>query len=251
MQRGETACAQCGLVVSESEVDTGPEWRVFDKEERERAAPLKLVVKTDIEARPEHGERWRRLAKLNKRALHRREWKLAAVGAELRRVKECAGVPQAVAEEAELLLKRYLDVLARIPPEAAAVALLWVAAKAAGAPRPLEDFLVCSRAEERRVRRAVWRLVEAAGPGRRLSIEDYVKVLAARAGVPASVVKRAVEILEKKRRLLAGKNPWVWAAAALWLASLESSVVFFASMLADAAGVSLQSLVTAAERLRT
>jgi len=250
-QRGEVACARCGLVVAVSAVDTGPEWRVFDEEERERvrAAPLKLVIKTDMDVRPEHGERWRRLAKMNQKALHGREWRLVEVGAELKRIKGCAGLPQHVVKAAEELARRHLEALRGFPPEAVAAAALWVAAKALGEPRPLEDVLVCCKTEEK-VRRAAWRLMEAARPGR-MSIEDYVKVLAARAGVPAPVVKRAVEILEKKRRLLAGKNPWVWAAAALWLASLESSVVFFASMLADAAGVSLQSLVTAAERLRT
>ncbi len=47
-------CAQCGLVVAESAVDVGPEWRVFDEKRRVRAAPLKLVVKTDMAVRPEH-----------------------------------------------------------------------------------------------------------------------------------------------------------------------------------------------------
>jgi uncharacterized Zn finger protein (UPF0148 family) len=59
MQRGEVVCAQCGLVVAESTVDVGPEWRVFNEREkrRVRAAPLKLVVKTDMAVRPEHGAR--------------------------------------------------------------------------------------------------------------------------------------------------------------------------------------------------
>jgi transcription initiation factor TFIIB len=29
-ERGEVVCAQCGLVVAEAAVDTGPERRVFD-----------------------------------------------------------------------------------------------------------------------------------------------------------------------------------------------------------------------------
>jgi transcription initiation factor TFIIIB Brf1 subunit/transcription initiation factor TFIIB len=71
------------------------------------------------------------------------------------------------------------------------------------------------------VRRVAWRLKEAVKLGRRPSIEDYVKTLAARVNLPAPVVKSAVELLEKTRRLLFGKNPWVSAAAALWLASLK------------------------------
>jgi transcription initiation factor TFIIB len=221
LQRGEVVCAQCGLVVAESAVDTGPEWRSFDKEKRVRTAPLKLVVKTDMAVRPEHGVQWRRLARFHRETLHGRERRLAAIGGELKRVRECAGLPQRVVEEAEALVKRFFEVVAGFPPEVVAVAVLWTAAKAAGAPRPLEDFLKCSKAEERRVRRAAWRLKEGMKLGRRPSLEDYVGTLAARVNLPAPVVKAAVDILERNRRVLAGKNPWVSAAAALWLASFK------------------------------
>jgi transcription initiation factor TFIIB len=151
LQRGEVVCAQCGLVVAESTVDVGPEWRVNEWEKRRvRAAPL--VVKTDMAVRPEHGVQWRRLARLHKETLHGYERRLAEIGGEIRRVKECAGLPQHVMEEAESLVKRYFDVMVGFSPEAVAVAVLWTAAKAAGAPRPLEDFLKCSKASER------WRL---------------------------------------------------------------------------------------------
>ncbi len=124
-------------------------------------------------------------------------------------------------EEAESLVGRHFDIVGSIPPEAAAVALLWAAARAAGEPRPLEDLLKCSRADRGRVRKAAWQLTKAVGLGRRPSIEDYVKTLAARANLPASMAKAAVKILEKNRQVLAGKNPWVWAVAALWLASFR------------------------------
>ncbi len=98
-------CAQCGLVVAESTVDVGPEWRSFDKEKRVRTAPLRLVVKTDMAAKPEHGVQWRRLARFHRETLHGYERRLSAIGAELKRVKECAGLPQSVVEEAELLVR--------------------------------------------------------------------------------------------------------------------------------------------------
>jgi len=128
-----------------------------------------------------------------------------------------------------------------------AVAVLWTAAKAAGVPRPLEDFLKCSKAEERRVRRVAWRLKEEMRLGRR-PIEDYVKTLAARVNLPASIVKAAVELLERNRRVLAGKNPWVSAAAALWLASLKKLGLLKA--LAEAAGTTPVSIRKAADRMR-
>jgi len=129
-----------------------------------------------------------------------------------------------------------------------AVAVLWTAAKAAGVPRPLEDFLKCSKASERRVRRVAWRLKEEMKLGGKLSIEDCVGTLAARVNLPAPVAKAAVELLERNRRVLAGKNPWVSAAAALWLASFRRLGLLKA--LAEAAGTTTASIRNAAKRLR-
>jgi len=151
---------------------------------------------------------WRRLARLHRETMHGYESRLVEIGAELKRVRECAGLPQHVMEEAEALVKRYFEVVRGFPAEVAAVAVMWTAAKAAGVPRPLEDFLKCSKADERRVRRVAWRLKEVMKLERR-PIEDYVKTLAARVNLPAPVVKRALDILERNRRVLAGKNPWV------------------------------------------
>jgi len=246
-ERGEVVCAQCGLVVAESAVDMGPEWRSFDKVKRVRTAPLKLVVKTDMAVKPEHAARWRRLARFHRETLHGYERRLVKIGAELKRIRECAGLPQSVAKEAEALVERYFEVVAGFPPEVVAVAVLWTAAKAAGAPRPLEDFLKCSKADESRVRRVAWRLKEVMKLGRR-PIEDYVKTLAARVNLPAPVVKSAVELLERNRRVLFGKNPWVSAAAALWLASLKRLGLLKA--LAEAAGTTTASIRNAAKRLR-
>ncbi len=200
----------------------------------------------DMAVRPEHGARWRKLAKFHRETLHGRERRLVKIGAELKR-RECVGLPQGVVEEAEALVKRFFEVVAGFPPEVVAVAVLWTAAKAAGVPRPLEDFLRCSRAEERRVRRVAWRLKEVMKLGRR-PIEDYVKTLAARVNLPAPVVKAAVELLERNRRVLAGKSPWVSAAAALWLASFKKLGLLKA--LAEATGTTPTSIRNAANRLR-
>jgi len=246
-EKGEGVFTQCGLVVAEETIDMGPEWRFFDKERRVRTAPLKLVVKTDMAVRPEHGVRWRRLARFHRETLHGYERRLTKIGGEIRRIRECVGLPQSVVEEAESLVKKYFDLVGGFPPEVVAVAVLWAAAKVAGVPRPLEDFLKCSKADESRVRRVAWRLKEAVKLGRS-SIEDYVKTLAARVGLPASIVKSAVELLERNRRVLFGKNPWVSAAAALWLASLKKLGLL--TRLAEAAGTTTASVRNAANRLR-
>jgi Transcription initiation factor TFIIIB, Brf1 subunit/Transcription initiation factor TFIIB len=238
------------LVVAESTVDVGPEWRVFDEREKRhvRTAPLKLVVKTDMAVKAEHGVQWRRPAKFHRETTHGYERRLVAIGVELKRIRECVGLPQSVVERAEALVKKYFEVVAGFPPEVAAVAVLWTAAKAAGAPRPLEDFLKCSKTEGRRVRKAAWRLKEVMKLGGKPSIEDYVKTLAARVNLPASIAKSAVELLERNRRVLFGKNPWVWVAAALWLASFRRLGLLKA--LAEAAGTTTVSIRKAADRMR-
>jgi hypothetical protein len=57
-QRGEVVCTQCGLVV-DGLVDTGPEWRAYGASQlmRIRAAPLRLVSKTEIGVKAGHGPR--------------------------------------------------------------------------------------------------------------------------------------------------------------------------------------------------
>ncbi len=57
-----------------------------------------------------------------------------------------------------------------------------------------------------------------------------------------------MDILERNRRVLFGKNPWVSAAAALWLASLKKLGLLKA--LAEAVGTTPASVRNAANRLR-
>ncbi len=97
------------------------------------------------------------------------------------------------------------------------------------------------------MRRAAWRLKEVMRQSRRPSVEEYVGTVASRVGLPASVVKAAVDILEKNKRVLSGKNPWVWAAA-LWLASFKRLGLLKA--LAEAAGITTASIRNAAKRMR-
>jgi transcription initiation factor TFIIIB Brf1 subunit/transcription initiation factor TFIIB len=82
---------------------------------------------------------------------------------------------------------------------------------------------------------------------RRPGIEDYVKTLAARVNLPASIARSAVELLERNRRVLSGKNPWA-SAAALWLASFKKPRLL--KRLAEAAGATTASIRNAANKMR-
>jgi hypothetical protein len=69
--------------------------------------------------------------------------------------------------------------------------------------------LRCSKADKSAVRRAAWRLDELVR-GRRPPIEEYVKMVAARANLPAAYVRRALEILEETGELPRGGAPGSW-----------------------------------------
>ena len=187
------------------------------------------------------------LAGFHRDTLHGREVRLASIGAEMSRVRERAGAPHRVAEAALALVRRRIYDLEGLSAGAMAAAALWLAARDLGGPRPLGDFPRCNKADKSAVRRAAWRLNEAAR-GRRPPLEDYVKIVAARARLPAPVVRRALEILAGNRRAVAGRNPWVLAAAALWLATYKEYGMLI--RLAEAAGTTVEAVKGAARRMR-
>jgi transcription initiation factor TFIIIB Brf1 subunit/transcription initiation factor TFIIB len=53
--------------------------------------------------------------RLYREILHGYERRLAKIGGELKRIKECAGLPQHVMEEAGALSKKYFDVVGEPP----------------------------------------------------------------------------------------------------------------------------------------
>ncbi len=71
-------------------------------------------------------------------------------------------------------------------------------------------------------------------------------MVAARAGLPAPVIRRALEILAGNRRAAAGRNPWVLAAAALWLAACRE----YGMPIRLAAGTAVVGVKGAARRMR-
>jgi len=127
------------------------------------------------------------------------------------------------------------------------VAALWLASRDLGEPRPLGDFLRCSKAGRPTVKRTAWRLGEAA-KGRRPLLEEYVKAVVTRTNLPAVYVKKAMEIPKGNRRVTAGRSPWVLAAASLWLAAYREYGMLI--RLAEAAGVFVDSVKDAARRIR-
>lgn len=230
----EGVCTQCGLVVGTPLVAIAPP---------ARAAAVLKINSTVIPAELGRG-RWLMLAEFHRNTLHGRERALASLLAEIKRIASCVGLPRHVVSEAEALARRYVTAVSG-GREAVAAALLWLAARRAKAPRPLREFVKCSGAGGA-VGRAALRLVELAGA--RPRAEDCVKAVAARAGLPASAAIKALEVLRRNKRMINGRNPWICATAALYLAT-DGQIP--ATRLAEAAGVAKSSVAKLATKMKT
>lgn len=44
---GETGCEKCGLIVDEQQIDCGPEWRAFERDERKRTGASLTAARHD------------------------------------------------------------------------------------------------------------------------------------------------------------------------------------------------------------
>jgi transcription initiation factor TFIIB len=204
-------------------METAIDWRDKDASGKDLDIKQKLMA---IRLR-----RWQTRA----RAKTSYEDNLARAAQELERLKALTGVPRPCVEQALEIYRQALEkeLAAGWSPEAMAAAALYMACRTLKMPRPLGDFMKCSKADRSAVRRAAWRLNELVRG--RPPLEEYVKAVAARANLPAPVVRRALEILAGNRRITTVRSPWVLAAAALWLATYKKHGMLM--RLAEAAGV--------------
>jgi transcription initiation factor TFIIB len=245
-ERGETVCADCGLVVEEDEIDRGPEWRAFDaaeKEEKSRVgAPTTTMMhdkglSTNIgwQDKDAYGralssrqrEKMQRLRTWNERFRTRdsKERNLKQALGEIDRMASALGLPKNVRETASVIYRQALDkdLLPGRSIEGVATAALYAAARQAGTPRSLDEIAAVSRVEKveltrtyRYVVRELGLEVQPADP------ESYVGRFASDLDLSDEAEMRARQLLRdaKEQGIHSGKSPVGLAAAAVYAASL-------------------------------
>ena len=89
-------------------------------------------------------------------------------------------------------------------------------------PRPISDFetYVESLEKMKRIIRELSALVKNVP-----RLEHYVAVIVARLNIPPFAAKSAIELLQRNKKVLQGRNPWAAAAAALWLSGVDISLL--------------------------
>ncbi|WP_115865278.1 transcription initiation factor IIB [Halorussus litoreus] len=248
-ERGETVCTECGLVVSEDQIDPGPEWRAFDaaeKDEKSRVgAPTTNTMhdkglSTNIgwQDKDAYGnslgarqrEKMQRLRKWNERFRTRdsKERNLKQALGEIDRMASALGLPDNVRETASVIYRRALDedLLPGRSIEGVATSALYAAARQAGTPRSLDEITNVSRVDKDEIARTYRYVV------RQLNLEikpadpkSYVPRFVSDLGVSEEVERRARDLLDTatEKGIHSGKSPVGLAAAAVYAAALLSN----------------------------
>src|SRR3989304_4070500 len=260
---GETVCADCGLVLHEQMIDKGPEWRAFTQEERESRSRVGMPTSYSVHDkglsttmgrvdRDAFGRKlpletrlqmWRlRKWQIRSRVHSSVEGNLSRAMNELDRLSDKLSTRGSVKENAALIYRKALgkDLVRGRSIAAIAAAALYAACRSSETPRTLREIAEASLVDKKDVARCyrlLLRELEVYMP-----IADpltYVSKIAEKTGISGKTQGAAISILReaRRKRAAAGKDPMGWAAAALYIACLQSNEKKTQKDIAEAAGV--------------
>ncbi len=240
----ERVCADCGLVIDEKPIDSGPEWRAFDATERDErsrvGAPMSEMLhdkglsttigfdRTDAYGNTLDGRKRRQLKRLrtwNERSktedAHDRNLRHAL--GEIDRMASALGLPKPVREMASVIYRRALDadLLRGRSIEGMSTAALYAASRLDGVARSVDEIAAVSRVDDLEIKRAYSYI------DRELGLEtppahpnEYLGRFASDLGCDEETERLARELIETvvKEGVHSGKSPVGIAASALYAA---------------------------------
>jgi len=262
----ETVCEDCGLVIDGQWIDHGPEWRMYDDDERERTgAPLTAArhdrglsteIGRGIDAKGNElsGEKRRRLARM-RREQTRGRWRskaernLAHGLSEVRRLASTLEISESVRDQACQLFRsaQNEDLLRGRSIEAIAGACVFGACRCNGLSRFLDEVTAAARVRESRVTNGYKILNAELGlPARPVTPSMFVPRLASDLGCSDAIHLRARTLAEDSERagVTTGVHPAGFAAVYLYKAGCEHGRRLTQTEVADAANVSTATLRT-------
>jgi transcription initiation factor TFIIB len=260
---GETVCSNCGLVLHDQMMDKGPEWRAFTQEEKESRSRVGVPTSYSVHdkglstaiGRVDRDAFGRKLPLSTRLQMWRlRKWQirsrvhssvdrnLAQAMAELDRLSDKLYIPGPIKEKAAVVYRKSLEKgLVRGRSIAAiAAAALYAACRNSETPRTLREIAEASLVDKKDVARCYRLLLRELDM--QMPIADpltYISKIAERTGISGQTQGLAIKILidAKKRRAASGKDPMGLAAAALYIACLQSNEKKTQKDIAEAAGV--------------
>ena len=260
--RGEIICAACGYVISDREIDRGPEWRAFTPEERERrsrvGAPITIYtpdsLSTDIDWRSRDAAGREIGLKKKIEMLRLRKWhvrarvqsslerNLSQASIELERLGAQLGLPKKVLERALEIYRKALEtsLVRGRSIESVMAAAVYAACREMRIPRTLDEIAKYTRSGRKDVARCYRLLIrEAAIKVPLPNAIDFVPRIGAMLNLSTATIRKAIEILKKAQQmgLTAGKDPAGLAAAAIYIAAMLQGEVKTQKEVARAAQV--------------
>ncbi|MFB0543539.1 MAG: transcription initiation factor IIB [Candidatus Bathyarchaeia archaeon] len=245
-EAGEIVCEKCGFVVSSTLFDTGPEWRAFDEEQREKrtrvGAPLTWTIHdkglstvidwhdSDIYGRKLKPVEKARIYRLRK--WHRRskvsgatERNLAFALSELTKVAYKLNLPKNVLETASVLYRQIVRkrLIRGRSIQGVAAASIYMACRQCKVIRTLEEVAKASNISKkeggRNYRFLLRRLDTKVLP---VDPHSYVSKFINQLSLSGNAESLALKILDiaSELKLTSGRGPAGIAAAATYIASL-------------------------------
>jgi len=245
-ERGEIVCADCGLVITEKIVDSGPEWRAFTPEEKQKrsrvGSPTTLTIhdkglSTVIDWRDKDAMGKKLEPKRRIEVIRWRKWQirtrvhssidrnLAQAMSELDRISAQLSLPKSVKEEAAIIYRRAVEkgLVRGRSIEAVMAASIYAACRAQKIPRTIEEISKYTRSGRKDVARCYRLLLKETNVKIPLAdAETFIPRIISELNLSGSVESKAIEIVRraKEMALTAGKDPSGLAAAAIYIASL-------------------------------
>lgn len=246
--RGELICQDCGLVIDESYIDQGPDWRAFDaeqKEERARTgAPMTYTIhdkglSTEIswKNKDSYGKniptrnraqlyrlrKWQRRIKVSNAA----ERNLSQALQEMERMASNLNIPKDIRETAAVIYRKAVkeNMIRGRSIEGVVAASIYAACRMLNIPRTLEEIAAVTRIKKKDIGRTFRIMSRTLKLNLFLSKpEDYLDRFCSKLNLSGEVKKKALEILKEaeERGLTSGRGPTGVAAAAIYIAAVTN-----------------------------
>ena len=262
----EIVCEDCGLVVDEHQIDHGPEWRGFDKDERERTgAPLtaarhdrglstEIGHGTDANGNELSRQKRHRLSRMRREQTRGRfqskaERNLAHGLGEVRQIVSAIELSESIRDQACQLFRsaQNENLLRGRLIEAMAAASVHGACRCNGLSRTLENITDPARVEQSRVTNAYTTLNTELGlPAQPVTPSAFVPRLASELDISDQIRQRARRLAEASESTGAttGVRPSGFAAACLYKAGREQGRLLTQSDVAEVPNVSAVTVRT-------
>lgn len=243
---GETICADCGLVLRDDQIDRGPEWRAFDRKDRDEksrvGAPMTEMMhdrglSTNIgwQDKDAYGNQisGKRRSQIERLRTWQERTRTSSPGdrnlkyalGEIDRMASGLGIPKEAREMSSVIYRRALNenMLKGRSIEGMSTGALYAACRQASMPRTLDELTEVSRVGYEEIGRSYRYLSQELGlelaP---VDPKSYIPRFASDLDLGQEVQAKANEILDEciEAGALSGKSPPGFAAAAIYGASL-------------------------------